>query len=45
MRRRFDLMNFEWSVNESLLPKKSRGIPRVDNRRVINGCPLALSNG
>lgn len=37
MRRRFDLTDFEWSVLEPLLPNKSRGVPRVDDRRVING--------
>ena len=37
MRRRFELTDFEWSVIEPLLPNKSRGVPRVDDRRVING--------
>jgi transposase len=37
MRRRFDLTDFEWSIIEPLLPQKSRGVPRVDDRRVING--------
>ena len=37
MRCRFDLTDFEWSVLEPLLPNKSRGVPRVDDRRVING--------
>ena len=37
MRRRFDLTDFEWSVIEPLLPNKSRGVPRVDDRRVIDG--------
>jgi transposase len=32
MRRRFDLTDFEWSVLEPLLPNKSRGVPRVDDR-------------
>lgn len=35
--RRFDMTDFEWSVIEPLLPNKSRGVPRVDDRRVING--------
>ena len=34
---RFDLTDFEWSVIEPLLPNKSRGVPRVDDRRVLNG--------
>ena len=37
MRRRFELTDFEWSVIEPLLPNKVRGVPRVDDRRVING--------
>lgn len=37
MRRRFDLTDHEWSVLEPLLPRKSRGVPRADDRRVING--------
>ena len=34
---RHDLSDFEWSVIELLLPNKSRGVPRVDDRRVLNG--------
>ena len=34
---RHDLTDFEWSVIESLLPTKSRSLPRVDDRRVLNG--------
>lgn len=36
-RRRFDLTDFEWSIVQPLLPNKPRGVPRVDDRRVING--------
>jgi transposase len=36
-RRRFELTDFEWSIIEPLLPQKSRGVPRVDDRRVLNG--------
>ncbi len=36
-RRRFDLTDFEWTVIQPLLPNKPRGVPRVDDRRVING--------
>ncbi len=34
---RFDLSDFEWSVIQPLLPNKPRGVPRVDDRRVLNG--------
>jgi len=34
---RHDLSDFEWSVIEPLLPNTSRGVPRVDDRRVLNG--------
>ncbi|PRX02444.1 UNVERIFIED_ORG: transposase IS66-like protein [Martelella mediterranea] len=37
MRRRFDLTDFEWAVIEPFLPNNSCGVPRVDDRRVING--------
>ena len=36
-RRRFDLTDFEWAIIQPLLPNKVRGVPRVDDRRVING--------
>ena len=34
---RFDLTDFEWSVTQPSLPNKPRGVPRVDDRRVLNG--------
>lgn len=36
-RRRYELTDREWSIIEPLLPNKSRGVPRVDDRRVLNG--------
>ncbi len=36
-RRRFELTDDEWLVIEPLLPNKPRGVPRVDDRRIING--------
>ncbi len=36
-RRRYELIDFEWSIIAPLLPNKSRGGPRVDDRRVTNG--------
>lgn len=34
---RHDLSDEEWAVIEPLLPRDTRGVPRVDDRRVING--------
>jgi transposase len=34
---RYELSDFEWRVIEPLLPNKPRGVPRVDDRRVLNG--------
>lgn len=36
-RRRYELTDVEWSIIEPLLPNKPRGVPRVDDRRVLNG--------
>jgi hypothetical protein len=36
---RYDLTDFEWRVIKPLLPNKPRGVPRVDDRRVLNGTP------
>lgn len=36
-RRRYELIDHEWSVVGPLLPNKPRGVPRVDDRRVLNG--------
>jgi len=35
--RRHELTDEEWEIIEPLLPQNSRGVPRVDDRRVING--------
>jgi transposase len=35
--RRYELSDFERSVIEPLLPNKPRGVPRVGDRRVLNG--------
>jgi hypothetical protein len=32
-----DATDSEWHVSEPLLPNKPRGVPRVDDRRVLNG--------
>jgi len=35
--RRYELTDREWSIIAPLLPNKPRGVPRVDDRRVLNG--------
>ena len=36
-RRRYELTDQEWAIIEPRLPNKPRGVPRVDDRRVLNG--------
>lgn len=43
--RRYELTDFEWSIIAPLLPNKPRGVPRVDDRRVINGIYWRLRSG
>jgi transposase len=43
--RRYELSDFEWSIIEPLLPNKPRGIPRVDDRKVLNGIYWRLRTG
>lgn len=40
-----ELSDFEWSVIKPLLPNKSRGVARVDDRRVLNGIFWRLRRG
>jgi len=42
---RYDLTDFEWRVIAPLLPNKPRGVPRVDDRRVLNGIFWVLRCG
>ena len=42
---RYDLTDFEWRVIAPLLPRKPRGVPRVDDRRVLNGIFWVLHSG
>ncbi len=44
-RARFDLSDLEWGLIGPLLPNKPRGVPRVDDRRVINGIFYILRTG
>lgn len=42
---RYDLSKFEWRVIAPLLPRKPRGVARVDDRRVLNGIFWVLRSG
>ena len=42
---RYELNNYEWSVMRPMLPNKPRGIPRVDDRHVLNGIFWVLRSG
>ncbi|MDH0117921.1 IS5 family transposase (plasmid) [Agrobacterium pusense] len=42
---RYDLTNLEWRMISPLLPNKPRGVPRVDDRRVLNGIFWVLRSG
>ncbi|WP_373290540.1 IS5 family transposase, partial [Glycocaulis albus] len=44
-RRRYELTDFEWWIIEPLLPNKPRGVPRVDDRKVLNGIYWRLRTG
>jgi transposase len=42
---RFDLSDSEWAIIQPLLPNKPRGVPRTDDRRVLNGIFYILRTG
>lgn len=42
---RYDLTDFEWRVIKPLLPNKPRGVPRVEDRRVLDGIFWILRSG
>jgi hypothetical protein len=42
---RHELTDLEWAAIRSFLPNKPRGIPRVDDRRVLNGIFWVLRRG
>jgi transposase len=44
-RRRYELTDREWAIIEPLLPNKPRGVPRVDDRRVLNGIMWRFRSG
>lgn len=42
---RYERTDFEWKVIKRHLPNKPRGVPRVDDRRVLNGIFWVLRSG
>ena len=42
---RYELSDSEWSIISGMLPNKSRGVARVDDRRVLNGIFWVHSGG
>ena len=42
---RYELSDFEWTAIKPHLPNKPRGVPRVDDRRVLNGIFWVLRSG
>ena len=42
---RSDMSDLEWAFIKAVLPNKSRGVKRVDDRRVINGIFYVLRTG
>ena len=42
---RYELTDYEWGVIRPMLPNKPRGVPRVDDRRVLNGILWILRSG
>jgi transposase len=43
--RRYELSDFEWSIIHPLLPNKPRGVPRADDRKVLNGIYWRIRTG
>jgi transposase len=42
---RYELSDKEWGIIHAMLPTKPRGVPRVDDRRVLNGIFWVLRSG
>ena len=42
---RYELSTHEWSVIRPMLPNQPRGVPRVDDRRILNGIFWVLRSG
>ena len=42
---RYELADHEWGAIKPMLPNKPRGVPRVNDRRVLNGIFWVLRSG
>jgi transposase len=42
---RYELTDHEWTAINPMLPNKPRGVPRVNDRRVLNGIFWILRSG
>ena len=42
---RYELTEYEWAAIRLFLPNKPRGVPRVNDRRVLNGIFWVLRSG
>jgi Putative transposase of IS4/5 family (DUF4096) len=42
---RYELADYEWTTIKPMLPNKPRGVPRVNDRRVLNGIFWILRSG
>jgi hypothetical protein len=42
---RYELTDLEWTAFRPFLPNKPRGVPRVNDRRVLNGIFWILRSG
>jgi transposase len=42
---RYELSDGEWATIRPMLPNKASGVPRVDDRRVLNGIFWVLRSG
>jgi transposase len=40
---RYELTDHEWAAIKPMLPNKPHGVPRVNDRRVLNGHLLGLT--
>ena len=42
---RYELSEHEWTTIKPMLPNKPRGVPRIDDRRILNGIFWILRSG